>query len=353
MPSFLVDPLVFTVPPTDASHAKAQSWLVALEKWVYEISGSPYDWRHVTECSLQLYAQNRLPDFTTLRAMVVGYQVDLNVGMLARWLGRFFQDEDRGLSKRMFTQVAYFEQLAPDIQPDEFLSRNLESVQPELANALGCLTCDNRLGLEFAASLCVLTVPFANGAEVISVEGQLQATEPDSVIQRIPEREVRAEFRCVFTPDDLIGLVDTLDLVRSPSGFAQAVREAATTRWSEVGVSYSLGSEFFASLANSGIASDSSALDKLVRVSAAIVCRHAQNINLAVRPVRVNPSPNSPQIVRSRDGATGWRATITTRGPGWRLHYWHVPSRGLNTPEDVEFSLVLRESDPVRMANSE
>jgi hypothetical protein len=41
------------------------------------------------------------------------------------------------------------------------------------------------------------------------------------------------------------------------------------------------------------------------------------------------------------------------RGPGiatpscYRLHYWHVPARGEEQAEQIEFANVLRETDPV------
>jgi hypothetical protein len=100
-------------------------------------------------------------------------------------------------------------------------------------------------------------------------------------------------------------------------------------------------------LIDSAIESNASALEKMVRVCAGIVAGLAVDMGVDLRPLRRSRAANSGQVERESDGAKAWRVTLTDRGPGWRMHYWHVPSRpSENQTEAIEFERVLRKHDP-------
>lgn len=78
-----------------------------------------------------------------------------------------------------------------------------------------------------------------------------------------------------------------------------------------------LGASFWASLDESGIRHDVSAMNKLVRICAAVLRGQVAKISgLHLRPFRESAAADASQRKRASDGAAAWRLTITKNGAG-------------------------------------
>ena len=347
MPSFLVDPLLVTVPAPGSPRPLVDSWIAALGAWLAEIQSSPFEWRHSLECTHQLQAKERFPTFDQLRRLILGVQLGaVNVVQMTRALNGFFQDASKDFLAGATTKYAIAEDGSLQIRPGEFLARNDASIRDMLGSALVCLSCDRGIGDEFASRAHLVTMPFSTGEREVHVSAKIAVTDPDRVVHALAAGAIEERFAVVLTPEDLLKTIDIAEMFAAGAGpFVQAVMNAAQALTVRSLGTCVVGPKFWDSLSASAIINDQSALVKLLRTAAGVVAGLASELNVDLRALRTTANPDSPQRTRDRDGARAWRLTLTTRGAGWRLHYWHVPEVTGVQVEQVELANVVRESE--------
>lgn len=367
MPSFVVDPLLVTMPALEQEPRELEQWLLGLKAWLGEQSASPFLWKHMQECSRRLEEFGRYPSFDALKQAVRIAGVDVNVSLLVRELSLFFQREEHALGGMLATKSALADP-DPTLEPAAIPERNLEGLRQDLADELLCLACDRAAQEPFASKAHFVTAAIESGetsgpVNDLRVHGKVEMTEPESVIGRLSGVSVDEKFPLIFSPRDLgqfIRYDDFSDATRDgkdgPDGqnnrfFAFISHLANAKHPGDRLLSCRLGTEFLESLKASAIESDTSAREKLMRVLAAVATRNDKDANFDLRHVRQNEAGDSSQRCRARDNAGAWRLTISSGGAGWRLHYWAIPARA-GQDEAIEFSLVLRKQDDAgRMAD--
>ena len=348
MPSFVVDPILCTIPETDAEPSEVARWLAALEAWLVALEGSPFVWRHFLGCTAVLVEIGRFASFDRVRAAVRRAGVDVNVGKLLQQISQFFQDEARDLQAITATKCAVVTEVEPAIAPPELLTRNLSEARGPLRDGLLCLACDRAAGEAFARDLRLVTSPFPDGVKEVSVAGTVELTDPESMTARLSSQALRESFPFLFSPRDLFAFNREALLAGGAGAFCALVTSIALATYpGSQPLASSLGSQLWKSLEKSGILEDAFATGKLLRICAATLANRLDELNVGRRPKRETDSPSSAQQTRESDGAEAWRLTITKAGAGYRLHYWDVPARGDEQAEQIEFANVLRETDPV------
>ncbi|MFS8067096.1 MAG: hypothetical protein ACMG6S_12055 [Byssovorax sp.] len=348
MPSFVVDPILCTTPEIDAAPSEVARWLAALEAWLVALEGSPFAWRHFLGCTEALVEIGRFASFDRVRAAVKRAEVDVNVGKLLQRISRFFQDEARDLQAITAAKCAVVAEVEPTIAPPELLTRNLPEARGALRDGLLCLACDKMAGEAFAKDSRLVTSPFADGVKEVSVAGTVELTDPESMMARLSSQALRASFPSLFSPGDLFAFNREALLAGGEGGFCALVRTIALASYpGSQPLASSLGSQLWKSLEKSGILEDALATGKLLRICSATLADRLEELNVGRRPKRETDAADSAQQTRGSDKAKAWRLTITKAGAGYRLHYWHVPARGDEQAEQIEFANVLRETDPV------
>jgi len=343
MPNFVVDPLLTTVPQTTDRSELAQ-WLTSLESWVREASSSPFSWCHFLGCTQQLVLDGLFPDFAALRNIIQGLGVDVDAAGLTRAITRFFQDPNRDLRAITATKCAVVED-GVDVAPVEFFSRNDPRIHSSLMDSLLCLACDKSTREAFASDALIVTAPFQSKEEAICIRGSIALTDPDDIVNRVSQAGLDETFLAVFSPIDLITVISPDDIWQ---GGEEEFLKAVERRGARIGGSLlpvQLHGAFWESLRQSTIYTDLNALDKLCRICALVLAGQAKDVKVNLRSLRTSKAGNSPQRIRQRDGAAAWRLTISDRGIGWRLHYWHVPMQSPTQQEVIELVNVVRKHD--------
>jgi hypothetical protein len=183
----------------------------------------------------------------------------------------------------------------------------------------------------------------------VSVQGLIELTDPDGIAVNVVSGNLNVSLPIVVSPNDLARIISPADLWQGgPNEFLKAIQRHTITRGGQA-LQCRLHTEFWHTLGQSTIYTNADALDKLCRICSLVLTEQARDINVDLRPLRATDAANSPQRVRSRDGAKAWRLTITDGGIGWRLQYWHIPARGSAQLESIELANVLRKHDPERI----
>ncbi len=349
MPGFVIDPLLVTLPPPDCTVAEFAAWVRRLESWLAEVDASPFEWRHFLQCTYRLQELDRFPTFQRIRDMVRARGIEINVRRLSAQVAAFFQDETRDILESTTTKFALVEEESPEVIPAAFISRNAPALHEDLMASVVCLTCDRIVGEPFARSVQVATVPFQRRYASLKIRGTLALTEPDRLLDRVARRHFDEAIPMVYSPEDFQTRVQDI-LEGGFDVFRDGVVRLARRLYQDVALlPISAGSEFWRSLWDSTINTNQAAVERLLRICAAIVANRLDDVKSELRPVRSSVGPQSAQRVRKHDGARGWRMVITKKGVGWRLHYWHVPARLPEQPECVELANVLRMNDVPRI----
>ncbi len=349
MPSFVIDPYLVTVPPADCSVAEFQVWIARLESWLNEVHDSPFEWRHFLQCTYRLQEIGRFPTFQVLRDMVRARGLDINIRHLMVRIASFFQDETRDILASTRTRFALVEEEVPEVIPAAFVSRNARALHDDLMTSLVCLACDRLSGESFARSIQVVTAPFQRRIPSLEIRGTLALTEPDGLIQEVSRRHFHEVIPLVYSPEDFQTRVEDI-LEGGFDVFRAGVVRLARRLYRDVDLlPFTAGPEFWDSLWDSTINTNHTAVEKLLRICAAMVANRLDDVKSELRPVRSSVGPQSAQRVRKRDGARGWRLIITKKGIGWRLHYWHVPARLPEQPECLELANVVTMNEVPRI----
>jgi hypothetical protein len=347
MTSFLVDPILVTRPDASASISDKQAWLVALEGWALELMDSPHHWWHIEACTVTLYSSEKVPDYTYLRSLRNEVDLDINVNVINKIVNRFFGSPEHDIYNGLSTKFVVHSLSGLSVQPIELVDRNFEATRNHLLSLLYCLCCDKHGGSEPATSMRIVTIPLVIPASVLTVSARIELVESSiSSLHNVPF-DVIESFDIMFTPDDLVGILDARQLFQQETRhIVTEIERLARGQPAAACLPVALGSQFRQSLAASSIINDDSALAKLIRVCAAVTNVTAKDLKLDLRPLRTSPAAGSPQRIRGVDGATAWRLTITDSGVGWRLPYWHVRADQSERREIIEFANVLKKHDP-------
>lgn len=348
MPNFIVDPFLVTTPSLSHDDTDLKRWLLSLDSWLTESQSSPFQWRHFYECTQALFLLDRFASFLAMRPIAQRCGLDINLGQLSRRIDSFFRDEARDV--RAITATKYVVMESDSIvSPQEFIERNEPDVQQDLIGSLLCLACDKSVGESFASDVYIVTMPFNSAVELpesINVQGTVALTDPDDVGVRLVPPRLDENFPILFSPDDLHGALSPTEIWQGgPTEFLKAVERSAHAVGVGTLLPVRLGPNFWQSLISSTLGTNQSAFAKLVRLCGYISLNQARTINVDLRPLRIDSTPDSPQHVRESDSAHAWRLTITTSGIGWRMHYWHVPAQAPNQTEAIELANVLRKQD--------
>ena len=346
MPSFVVDPLLCTLPEAGAGADETRAFLEDLDAWLTAVEGSPFAWRHFLACTRALEEVGRFPTFTSLRAARQVAGADVNIAGLLQRIARFFQDDDRDLLSVTATQCAVVAEPEPSIAPPDLAGRNLPEVRAPLRDGLLCLACDKAAGEAFAKEAHVVTRPFAEPVREVSIEGTVSLVEPEGMTKRLEGVVLAARFRVVFSPDDLSDFHYEALLAGGADGLPALVTSIAAASYPGASLlPLRTGGQLWRTLEKTGIIEDRFATTKLLRVCAAIVAGRWEGLSVSRRDLREKQAADSPQRTRKSDGAKAWRMTITKEGAGYRLHYWHRPVQP-GQVEQIELANVLRERDP-------
>ncbi len=233
--------------------------------------------------------------------------------------------------------------------PAAFVSRNDPVLHEDLIASVVCLACDRMVGERFAGSVQLVTVPFPGRYAGVQVRGTLALTDPDQVMDRLGRRRFDETVPLIYSPEDFQTRVEDI-LEGGFDVFRDGVVRLARRLYQDVHLlPITAGSEFWPSLWESTINTNQAAMERLLRICAAVVANRLDDVKSELRPVRSSVGPQSAQRVRKRDGARGWRMIITKKGVGWRLHYWHVPARKPDQAECVELANVLTMNDVPRI----
>ncbi len=346
MQRIVVDPLLVTVPEDDYS-ANTRTWLLALQSWLLEIHEGDLFWYHLIQCSREIEAQKRFPDFQALRQIVQRHKLDINIGYLIRKINDFFQNEERDLMLKARTQQILAEDESAYIEPIEFLNRN-QLIKTTLRDNLLRLACEASADSE-SRDLHFVTLPLQEQQRTLTVQCQIEMTYPDSIKDELRSCPVREEFGLLLSPVDLpaANIEELRQRIRSePRSFEICIRRLALKNGSQTPSLFKLGSRFITSLEDSGICNDGAAFEKLIRVCAWVLTGLDKEMNLDLRPIRENEAADTAQRRRSSDRAAAFRLTITKHGIGYRLHYWQIAHQ---SPQGVsiEFANVVKKSDAV------
>jgi hypothetical protein len=346
VPSFVVDPLLSTIPAPSADAEGTHRFLEALDAWLAAVEGSPLPWRHVLACTRALEDNGRFPTFTSLRAARQAAGSEINIAALLQRLARFFQDEARDLLAETATRCAVVAEPEPSILPPELMGRNLPEIRGALRDALLCLACDKAAAEPFAREAHFVTRAFSENAREVAVAGTVDLIDPDGILRRMGGQALATQFPAIFSPDDLDEFHYEAILVGGAEHLVTLVTAIAAATYPGVPLlGLYVGSQLWRTLDRTGMIEDRFAVKKLLKVAAAIVAGRWRELNVERRDLRETEAGDSPQKTRKSDGAKAWRMTITKEGAGYRLHYWHCPA-GSKGAEHIELANVLRERDP-------
>jgi hypothetical protein len=346
VPSFVVDPLLSTVPDPSATSDEARRLLEELDAWLAAVEGSPFPWRHVLACTRALEENGRFPTFTSLRDARQAAGSDINIAALLRHLTRFFQDEARDLLAETATRCAVVAEPVPRIAPPELVGRNLPEIGGFLRDALLCLACDKAAGERFATEAHLVTRPFAEAAHAIVVEGTVDLIEPEGMSRQMGGQALAQKLPAVFSPAELTEFHYEAVLAGGAEHLPALVSSiAATTYPGAPLLALIAGSQLWRSLQRCGMMENRFAVEKLLKICAALIAGRSNELNVERRPLRETQAADSPQRTRPADNAKAWRVTVTDTGAGYRLHYWHRPV-GQHGVEQIELANALRERDP-------
>ena len=346
MPSFVVDPLLCTVPEPLGPGDETHRWLSSLEAWLLAAQASPFDWKHVHACTTALVELGRLPTFSSLRAAQGATGASVNVGGLLRHVTRFFQDAERDILAVTATQCAVVAEPDPRVTPPEILARNLPEVRAPLCDGLLCLACDKAAGEAFAKDARLVTAPLAGPTRELLIEATISLIEPDGMTKRMGGDALAQRFPLLFSPAQLDDFRYEALLAGGEQHLPALVTSIAGSLYpGQPLLAVRAGSHLWQSMAKAGILENRFASEKLLRICAVVLVGRHEELNIDRRPLRETQAPDSPQQTRKSDGAKAWRLTITKEGAGYRLHYWHTPARGEQI-EQIELANVLLERDP-------
>ena len=347
MANIFVDPVIVTAPPDNTSRDGIVEWLTNLTVWLQEALTSPFEWLHFVQATNLLQESERFPDFNLLKKWQKQYRLDINIIQIARSVNDFFRNEEFDLKHNLDTLEYDFEVESGSItiNPAQFTTRWLDAIHEDM-HTLFAATCVSKcLHHELARELRIATLAFPHTAREIEVSAIIVDAIPD--FPRSADSTIVQTFPLLFTPDDLLPLINVIELWdKGAKGFTYAIEQQFRKDWHETvsqPMQFILGRCFIESVNDAGLDTNEQMLRRIVKSAAAVIADQAKNIKgYKLHELRESEAANSPQRTRSRDNAKAWRLMLEKHGAGWRLHYWQIPAEEGSI---IEFSNVVKESD--------
>lgn len=347
MASIFVDPVIVTAPPDNTSRDGIVEWLTNLTIWLQEALTSPFEWLHFVQATNLLQEIGRFPDFNLLRNWQKQYRLDINIIQIARNVNDFFRNEEFDL-KLALDSLAYIFEVEDGsiaINPTQFATRWQDALQEDM-HSLFAATCVSKcLNHDLARELRIATLALQHPAREIEVSAVIVDVMPD--FPRNADNAISQIFPLLFTPDDLLPLIDVVELWdKGTKGLTYAIEQQFKKDWHEMAaqpMKFMLGRCFIESVNDAGLDTNEHMLRRIVKSAAAVIADQAKNIKgYKLHELRETEAANSPQRTRERDNAKVWRLMLEKHGAGWRMHYWQIPREEGSI---IEFSNVVKESD--------
>jgi hypothetical protein len=344
--AIFVDAALVTTPSEDESKEAVEAWLKILQMWLQEALYGHFQWLHCVQASNLLTVYGRFPNFDVLRSWSRKYNLDINPALLARDVNTFFRDETLDLQSclEVLEYDAEIEPGSVHIRPEAIAQRWLDYIQPEMRQLLVTACAYKYLGSEFVQYLHMVTPALIDPAREIEISAIMIDSLPS--LPRELDQRISQTLPLLFTPDDLLPLIDVVSLwYEGEQGIIYAIEQQFKKTWQQTGIEpmpFRLGPRFIESANNANLDTNIVVLEKIIRIAAAIIADKAMEVKCNLRHLRMSKTADSPQRVRSDDGAKAWRLTLTDQGVGWRMHYWRIPGE----KNAIEFASVLKKSDP-------
>lgn len=347
MANIFVDPVIVAIPNDGTDRDEIVAWIKNLDLWLQEALSTHFLWLHATNVTDLLEIHGRFPNFGNLRNLKEAYNLDINLAMLMRKVNTFFRDPVFDLGDKL-DKLGYLAELKEDsvtILPATLSARWPVFIQTAMHSLLITSCVCKQTAHAFASTLYIATMKYSDHSQEMTISATITYTIPELACQ--PGDVISQAFPLLFTPDDLLPLIDVMVLwLEGESGVIYAIEQLYKKHWHKSGenpLQFSLGSHFCESIISSGLETHEITLHKIVKLASATIADQVKFISSAkLHPLRVNLAGDSPQRIRSRDQATAWRLDVTKHGAGWRLHYWHIPGPDGGS---IEFSNICKESD--------
>src|SRR6266581_1573485 len=231
------------------------------------------------------------------------------------------------------------------VSPVQFIARWPDSILEDMQWLLVATCVSKCLNHSISRNLQIITLKLSQSEREIEVSATIVEALPD--FPREANDEITGIFPLLFTPDDLMPMIDVIELWnKGEKGLSYAIKNKFKKDWRETvpqPLKFHIGSAFIESVNNAGLDTNDTILRRIVRAAAAVIAdqaKHSEGYKLHER--RQSKAANSPQYTRSRDNAKAWRLMIGKHGAGWRMHYWQIPTQEGSI---IEFSNVVKESD--------
>jgi hypothetical protein len=347
MLNIFVDPVIIMIPPYNKSKAEIEVWLDNLDIWLKEALTSPYFWLHSVQATDYLQSNGRFPSFEILRNWQRKYQLDINPAQLVKNVNEFFRNEDFDL-KYNLDKLAYVFEVetgSVSINPVQFTARWPDSILEDMQWLLVATCISKCLNHDLSRDLQIATLKLSHAAREIEVSAIIVESLPD--IPHEADDKITQTFPLLFTPDDLLPIVDVIELWdKGEKGLSYVIEHQFKKDWRETvtqPLKFQIGSGFIESVNNVGLDTNDTILRKIVRAAAAVIADQAEYVEgYQFHKLRESKAADSPQRTRSRDNAKAIRLMIGKHGAGWRMHYWQIPTQQGSI---IEFSNVVKESD--------
>ena len=347
MPEIFVDPVIVMTPADNATREMIEGWVGNLTIWLNEALSSPYIWLHSIMATDLLRDYGRFPNFEILRSWQRRYRLDLNLAQINRKVNEFFRDEERDLGSKL-KMLAFdieVEVGSINIQPQAFANRWLDSLQDHMLALLATTCACKPTNQPLFTELYIATLTLSAADKEIEISAIIVDAIPD--FPRSTDNKISQTFPLLFTPDDLLPLMDVIELWdKGEKGLIYAIEHQVKKDLQATPtepMKFHIGRCFIESVNDAGLDTNETILRRIVYTAATIIADRAKHINgYKLHELRETRAANSPQRIRARDSAKAWRVMIGQHGAGWRLHYWQIPAQEGSI---IEFSNIVKESD--------
>lgn len=347
MANIFVDPVIVMAPPNDASREVIEAWIANLEIWLKEALTSPFAWLHALEATYILESIGLFPNFELLRRLQRRHSLNVSITQIARNINDFFRNEEFNLSSNLdkLEYLIEIEDGSISIKPDQFPARWLDSMQATMYELFAKVCAGKCAEYEFVRALHVATRAMYGIAKEIEVSATLIDSVPD--IPRNVDDSIMQTFPLLYTPDDLLPLIDVIELwEKGVNGLVYAIEQQYKKDWqgaTAAPMKFHIGYGFLESVHTANLETNENTLRRIIKAAAAVIADQAKHSKgYKLHELRETEAGGSPQRTRVRDNAKAWRLMIGQRGAGWRLHYWQIPAQEGSL---IEFSNIVKESD--------
>ncbi|MGH2496017.1 MAG: hypothetical protein ACRDIV_15090 [Ktedonobacteraceae bacterium] len=347
MPDIFVDPVIAMIPTSNVTRDGIVEWIDSLNVWLKEALSSPYVWLHSIEATDLLQDSGRFPSFEVLRHWQRKYGLDINPAQIVYKVNQFFRDDERDLGNKLEKLGFLIDAEVGSIvvQPDLFANRWLDTIHDQMYLLLTITCACKHTNHPFTRELHIATLPLPGTEKEIQITAIIVDAIPD--FPRDSDNRISQTFPLLFTPDDLLPLIDVIELWdKGEQGLYYAIEHQFKKEMQGTvpqSLQFHIGHGFIESVNDAGLNTNDTVIRRIVNASAAVIADQAKHIKgYKLHELRESEAANSPQRTRNKDNAKAWRLMIGKHGAGWRMHYWQIPTEEGSI---IEFSNVVKESD--------